>query len=199
MLEPQEILYFNVDALIISCYILKNLFLRIFYFLCFSMSMILTFIHSGWITSVGQVRYVIHPLLRGVATPEGLQVRATVRPSGHNFSCPLCLFPYSLFSSHLLLSLSYFILAVLMRKCLGKHSCISSTFPTAIFNSTCFVRSAKNSIRSESRVLSNKTLELKLTVYDFNASHAFSFSCLEMWTSKFKCRIVCRTQCLLRV
>ena len=31
-------------------------------------------------------------------------------------------------------SLSYFILAVPMRKCLGKHSCMSSPCPTAILN-----------------------------------------------------------------
>ena len=33
-------------------------------------------------------------------------------------------------------SLSYFILAVPMRECLGKHSCMSSPFPIAILNST---------------------------------------------------------------
>ena len=33
-------------------------------------------------------------------------------------------------------SLSYFILAVPMRECLGKHSCMSSLFPTAILNGT---------------------------------------------------------------
>ena len=38
------------------------------------------------------------------------------------------------------LSLSYFILAVPMRKCLGKHSCMRSQFPIAILNGTCFFR-----------------------------------------------------------
>ena len=33
-------------------------------------------------------------------------------------------------------SLSYFILAVPMRECLGKHSCMSSPFPIAILNGT---------------------------------------------------------------
>ena len=37
-------------------------------------------------------------------------------------------------------SLSYFIIAVPMRECLGKHSCTSSTFPLAILNGTCFFR-----------------------------------------------------------
>ena len=31
-------------------------------------------------------------------------------------------------------SVSYFILAVPMRECLGKHSCMSSQFPIAILN-----------------------------------------------------------------
>ena len=34
-------------------------------------------------------------------------------------------------------SLSYFIRAVPMRECLGKHSCMSSPFPIAILNGTC--------------------------------------------------------------
>ena len=33
-------------------------------------------------------------------------------------------------------SLSYFILAVPTRECLGKHSCMSSLFPIAILNGT---------------------------------------------------------------
>ena len=32
----------------------------------------------------------------------------------------------------------YFIIAVNMRECLGKHSCMSSPFPTAILNGTSF-------------------------------------------------------------
>ena len=40
-------------------------------------------------------------------------------------------------------SLSYFSLAVPMRKCLGKHSCMSSPFPIAILNGTFFFRSVK--------------------------------------------------------
>ena len=35
-------------------------------------------------------------------------------------------------------SLSYFILAVPMRECLGNHSCMSSLFPVAIPNGTSF-------------------------------------------------------------
>ena len=35
-------------------------------------------------------------------------------------------------------SLSYFIIAVPMPKCLGKYSCMSSPFPIAILNGTLF-------------------------------------------------------------
>ena len=37
-----------------------------------------------------------------------------------------------------LLSSSYFSISVPMRKYLGKHSCMSFTFPIAILNRTCF-------------------------------------------------------------
>ena len=62
------------------------------------------------------------------------------RPSGGTFfySCPLYFFPYSPLSS-VRLRLSHclnFILAVPMRECLGKHSCMSSLFPIAILNGT---------------------------------------------------------------
>ena len=36
------------------------------------------------------------------------------------------------------LSLSYFLLAIPMRKCLGKHLCMSSSFHIVILNDTCF-------------------------------------------------------------
>ena len=40
-------------------------------------------------------------------------------------------------------SLYYFIVAVPMRECLGKHLCVSSTFPIAIMNGTFIFPSAK--------------------------------------------------------
>ena len=62
-----------------------------------------------------------------------------MRPLGLHFFMPALLLSMLthlfLFSS---LSLSYFILAVPMRKCLGKHSCMSSSFPIVILNDTCF-------------------------------------------------------------
>ena len=57
-------------------------------------------------------------------------------------ACMPCFFLY--FSTHasllafFVVSLSYFVLAVPMRECLGKHSCMSSPFPIAIQNGTCF-------------------------------------------------------------
>ena len=67
------------------------------------------------------------------------------RPSGLLFFVPALLLstltPFFLPSSSV--SLSYFILAVPMRECLGKHSCMSSPFPIAILNGTFFVRSVK--------------------------------------------------------
>ena len=45
-----------------------------------------------------------------------------------------------LFLSSSSVYLSYFILAVPMRECLGKHSCMSSPFPIAILNGTLFFR-----------------------------------------------------------
>ena len=54
-----------------------------------------------------------------------------------------CVTPFFLPSSFV--SLSYFFLAVLMRKCVGKHLCMSSTFPTAILNGLLFSDSATTS------------------------------------------------------
>ena len=66
-------------------------------------------------------------------------------PSGLLFFVPALLFsiliPYFLPSSSV--SLSYFLLAVPMRECLGKHSCICYSFPVAILNGTCSFREAK--------------------------------------------------------
>ena len=58
-------------------------------------------------------------------------------------------------------SLSYFILAVLMRKCLGKHSFMSFTFPIAILNGTVLAFSwAKWSLLGPKLHLS-KTMQYK--------------------------------------
>ena len=61
------------------------------------------------------------------------------------FSCLLCFFSIltPLFLPPLSVSLSHFILAVPMRKCLGKHLLMSSPFPVAILNGTFFFRSVK--------------------------------------------------------
>ena len=53
---------------------------------------------------------------------------------------PALLLSMSRLSSYLirLFLLSYFIRAVPIRECLGKHSCMSFTFSIAILNCTCF-------------------------------------------------------------
>ena len=58
------------------------------------------------------------------------------RPSGLLLFVPAVLFSIlvPLFCVSSSVSLSYFILAVPMRECLGKHSCMSSQFPIAILN-----------------------------------------------------------------
>ena len=60
------------------------------------------------------------------------------RPSGLLLFVPAVLFSMltPLFCVSSSVSLSYFILAVPMRECLGKHSCMSFPFPIAILNGT---------------------------------------------------------------
>ena len=60
------------------------------------------------------------------------------RPSGLLLFVPAVLFSIltPLFCVSSSVSLSYFVLAVPMRKCLGKHSCMSSPCPIAILNFT---------------------------------------------------------------
>ena len=59
-------------------------------------------------------------------------------------------------------SLSYFILAVCMRECLGEHSCMSSPFPIAILNGSFFFRETAWSKVSKSR-LSKSTIISKVS------------------------------------
>ena len=67
------------------------------------------------------------------------------RPSGLLLFVPAVLFSIltPLFCVSSSVSLSYFVLAVPIRKCLGKHSCISSPFPIAILNGTFLFREAE--------------------------------------------------------
>ena len=60
------------------------------------------------------------------------------RPSGLLLFVPVVLFSIltPLFCPSSSVSLSYFILAVPLLECLGKHSCTSSQFPIAILNGT---------------------------------------------------------------
>ena len=54
------------------------------------------------------------------------------------FACCTCFHIFTPLFLPSSISLYYFILAVPMRECLVKHSCMSSTFPIAILNGTCF-------------------------------------------------------------
>ena len=54
-------------------------------------------------------------------------------------------------------SLSYFILAVPMRECLGQHSCMSSTFPIAILNGTCFFPTVLLQVREKNKLWDGDT------------------------------------------
>ena len=86
--------------------------------------------NSGWIIGVGYVSCLYHRLHCLSSDPRG-----TVSPNcssvvGTYFFRPRCtIFQTLLGNTALSVFLSYFILAVLMRKCSGKHSCTSYTFP----------------------------------------------------------------------
>ena len=69
-------------------------------------------------------------------------------PSGLLFFVPSLILSIltSLFLSSSSVSLSYFVLAVPMRECSGKHLCTSSPFPMAILNGNFFFREAKWSL-----------------------------------------------------
>ena len=69
------------------------------------------------------------------------------RPSGLLLFVPAVLFSILTPSS---VSWSYFILAVPMRECLGKHSCMSSQFPIAILNGTSFLYLVQENINMPS-------------------------------------------------
>ena len=64
------------------------------------------------------------------------------RPSGLLIYLARCTSFHILILSARLLFLCYFILAVPMRECLGKHSCMSSAFLIAIQNGTSFLPTA---------------------------------------------------------
>ena len=59
-------------------------------------------------------------------------------PSGVFVSALLLSILTRLFVPSSSVSFSYFVLAIPMRECFGKYSCMSSPFPMAILNGTCF-------------------------------------------------------------
>ena len=94
------------------------------------------------------VSYVIHPLLRGVATPEGRYARAIIRPLIYiSFGVPFtCFHSHSFLLTFFCCFFSYFVLAFPKCECLRKCSCMSSTSPIAILNCIYFFRTAKQSL-----------------------------------------------------
>ena len=90
---------------------------------------------SAWIIGVIGVcqLQVIHLLLREV------EVKVQVGPSYSQAFVTFFRARFTLFHTSLLIlffCLSYFILAILMRECLGKHSCMSQSFLIAMLNGT---------------------------------------------------------------
>ena len=83
---------------------------------------------SGWITDVGYFRKFIYCF--GSSYPLGLQARAIVRSSVCFFVPTILLAIFTLFCLPSSVFMTYFNLAVPKRKCLGKYSCMSSTFFT---------------------------------------------------------------------
>ena len=71
-------------------------------------------------------------------------------------------------------SLSNFYLAVPMRGCLGKHSCMSSPFPIAILNGTCFLRALIpfcGDVPAIKAKLNKQTNLFRVTLSYFSNSH----------------------------
>ena len=71
----------------------------------------------------------------GSSRPEGTKGSSyIVKAKGLIFFVPSVLYMFTL----LLCFFVIFRSSVIMQKCLGKHSCMSSPFPIAILNGTCF-------------------------------------------------------------
>ena len=73
------------------------------------------------------------------------------RPSGLLLFVPTVLFYIltPLFCVSSSVSLSYLVLAVPIRKCLGKHSCMSSSFPIVVLNDTSFFPTVQLQVHNE--------------------------------------------------
>ena len=112
----------------------------------------------------------IYPLFQGVATQgEDRPELQFLQALGLHFLVNVLLLSML---THLFLSsslsLSYLILAVPMRKCLGKHSCMSSSFPT-ILNGTSFFRQCNYKCTKENSVQGGDTSQCTIvTLYQLN-------------------------------
>ena len=81
------------------------------------------------------------------------------RPSGLHLFVPALLLSIlkPLFLPSSSVSLSYFVLAVPMHKCLEKHSCMSSPCPIAILNGTFLFFARRNSLSAEASSIKIKS------------------------------------------
>ena len=88
------------------------------------------------------------------------------RPSGFLFFVPALLLSMltTLFLPSSSVSLSYFIFAVPMRECLGKHSCTSSTFLIAILIGALLFFARRNSLFGPKLRLSKSNYETELNI-----------------------------------
>ena len=88
-----------------------------------------------------------------------------MRPSGIHFFVPALLLSML---THLLSSLSYFILAVPMHKCLEKHSCMSSFPIVLLYDTSFFPDSATTSAQKRIRCELVTLADALVTLYQLN-------------------------------
>ena len=76
-------------------------------------------------------------------------------------------------------SLSYFVLAVPMRKCLGKHSCMSSSFPIVILNDTSFFHTVQLQVHNENAARYGRNADTLVNLRN-KLNYSFSVSLLNV-------------------
>ena len=110
--------------------------------------------------------------LGSLLTQLSLVATPSVR-SGLRFACPRCFFPYSLSPHFSSVSMPYFILAVPMLECLGKHSCTSFTIFMAILLNLSF----NEIVLAQAKDLLIENIIFIINVYDksFNLEYCLGF------------------------
>ena len=131
------------------------------------------------------------------------------RPSGLLLFVPDVLFSIltPLFCVSSSVSLSYFVPAVPMRKCLRKHSCMSSSFPIVILNDTSFFPTVQLQVHNENQARYGRNTDalvnLSTKLNSSRRHHTSSFSSSDRrigltrgrWRSS--CRVLARKLSLL--